>query len=336
MNSTNRKIKFGILGCGMIANVHAEAISRIPNAELVGVADNNFSFAESFAEKRGVKAFNDYQAMLSSDIDVVCVCTPSCFHAPNAIDALKAGKHVVLEKPMALSVKDADLVIKASKKAKKLVTVISQLRFSSDIVKVKNLIENGAFGKITLCKLDMLYYRSPEYYSSCSWKGTLKFDGGGALMNQGIHGVDLLEYVAGDVKRVTGKIATLSHNIEVEDTAVATVEFNSGALGVITASTCVVPGFERKISIFGDKGYVILSENVVEKIMIDGVEKKIENLEKVSAASDSTNIDSELHKRQIENLIGAINGENKLVVDACEGKKAVKIIEEIYKSSKNV
>ena len=336
MNIPKCKIKFGILGCGLISSVHADAINRIFNAELVGVADSNYDFAVNFAQKQGVKAFTDYNEMLScSEIDVVCICTPSSFHAQNAIDALKMGKHVVLEKPMALSTKDADLVIKTSKETNKLVTVISQLRFSEDIVRVKNLIESGAFGKITLCELNMRYYRSPEYYSTSPWKGTLKFDGGGALMNQGIHGIDLLQFVVGEITNVVGKTKTLVHNIEVEDSAVAIVEFDSGALGTIIASSCAYPGFNRKITINGSNGYVILSENMIEKLVIkDGIREE-NDLKKLDASRDPTKINSDYHKRQIENVISAINGEDKLLIDANEGKKAVKVIEEIYTSSKN-
>ena len=333
--STSKNItKFGILGCGLIASVHADAISHIENATLVGVADNNREFAQSFAEKRGVKVFNDYFDMLScSDIDVVCICTPSCFHAQNAIDALNNGKHVVLEKPMALSTKDADLVIKTCKETGKLLTVISQLRFSEDILRVKKLIEEGALGKITLCELNMRYYRSPEYYSSSPWKGTLKFDGGGALMNQGIHGVDLFEYMIGDIKNVNGVIKTLVHDIEVEDSAVATVEFSNGALGTIMASSCAYPGFNRKITINGSDGYVILSENSVEKLVIKDTVCEEYDLNKVSASNDPASVSYEYHKRQLTNLISAINGEEELLIDASEGKKAVKVIETIYQTS---
>ena len=333
--STSKKItKFGILGCGLIASVHADAISRIENATLVGVADNNREFAQNFAEKRGVKVFNDYFEMLSSpEIDVVCICTPSCFHAQNAIDALNNGKHVVLEKPMALSTKDADLVIETCKKTGKLLTVISQLRFSEDILRVKKLIEEGALGKITLCELNMRYYRSPDYYSSSPWKGTLKFDGGGALMNQGIHGVDLFEYMIGEIKNVNGVIKTLVHDIEVEDSAVATVEFSNGALGTIMASSCAYPGFNRKITINGSDGYVILSENSVEKLVIKDTVCEEYDLNKVSASNDPASVSYEYHKRQLTNLISAINGEEKLLIDANEGKKAVKVIETIYQTS---
>lgn len=328
-------MKFGILGCGMIANIHADAIKNIENATLVGVADNYFEFAEKFAVKHGVKAYANYQEMLADeDIDVVCICTPSCFHSSNAIEAMSAGKHVVLEKPMALSTKDADEVIKVSEKTGKLVTVICQLRFSADIQRVKKLIENNAFGRITLCSLYMKYYRSREYYASSNWKGTLKFDGGGALMNQGIHGIDLLEYMVGDIKDIQGKIRTLSHQIEVEDTAVAMIEFKNGALGVIEGSTCAYPGFERKIEIHGDKGYVVLIENNIAKLMIDGQEQAVADFDVIATASDPSAVQSAMHKLQIENLIDAIEGKKKLLINCKEGRKAVRVIEEIYQSSK--
>ena len=325
-----KSVKFGILGCGMIANIHADAIKNTEGAMLVGVADNNVEFAQKFAAKHGVVAFENYEQMLADDIDAVCVCTPSCFHAQNAIDALNSGKHVVVEKPMALSVEDADRVDEASKRNGKLVTVISQLRFSEDVIRLKECVESGAFGKISLCTLTMKYYRSNEYFSSSSWKGTLKFDGGGALMNQGIHGVDLMQYIMGGVKSVNGKTGTLCHSVEVEDTAVATVEFNSGALGVIVASTCAYPGFDRKLEIHGEKGYAILTENNLEKLMIDGKEMQLKEFEKSNTSSDPTALASAMHQKQIENLMLAIDGKEKVLVDCNEGKKAVKIITDIY------
>lgn len=325
--------KFGILGCGMIAGIHADAINNIEGAELVAVADNNHEYAESFAKKHGVKAYASYADMLKSDVDVVCVCTPSCFHAQNAIDAMRAGKHVVLEKPMALSTDDADRVIAVSKETGKLVTVICQLRFSPDVQRLKKLVGKGAFGRISLCTLSMKYHRSSEYYSSSPWKGTLKFDGGGALMNQGIHGIDLLEYIVGDVKEVQGKIRTLSHKIEVEDSAVAMLEFENGALGVIEASTCAYPGFERKIEIHGDRGYAILVENSIEKLMINGEEQPTVKGEVANTASDPSAVQSGMHRLQIENLIKSIEGKEKLLIDCHEGRRAVRIIEDIYRSS---
>ena len=161
---TNRIFRFGILGCGMIANVHAQAVLGIADAELVGVADNNPEAARRFAEKHGARAYASYGEMLADPaIDVVCICTPSGFHADNAIEALKHGKYVVLEKPMALTSEDAARVADACRASGKLLTVISQLRFSEDLMRVKRLIADGAFGKLTLCSLYMKYYRTPEY-----------------------------------------------------------------------------------------------------------------------------------------------------------------------------
>ncbi|MBQ8173954.1 MAG: Gfo/Idh/MocA family oxidoreductase [Clostridia bacterium] len=327
--------KFGILGCGMIANIHADAVKELENATLCGAADHSPAAAERFAEKHGCHAYASYAEMLADgEIDAVCICTPSGFHAENAIAALEAGKHVVLEKPMALSTADADRIIETCDRTGKLLTVISQLRFAKDIQWVKRLIADGSFGRISLCGLHMKYYRAKEYYSSSPWKGTLKFDGGGALMNQGIHGIDLLEYLVGPIKAACGKIATLCHDIEVEDTAVATVEFESGALGLIEGSTCAYPGFERRIEIHGDEGYVILRETLIEKLMIGGREVSVESLGgKAGTASDPTALGCHNHRMQMENLLAAIEGREKLLVDCREGKKAIRVIESIYHSS---
>ena len=328
---------FAILGCGVISKTHALAIDSIENATLVGVADNNVEYARSFAEKNGVKAYENYQALLADkDIDVVCICTPSGFHASNAIDALNAGKHVVLEKPMSISNEWADKVIETVEKTGKKLTVISQFRFSDDIIRVKKLISENAFGKISLCTLTMKYYRNPEYYSSSSWRGTLKFDGGGALINQGIHGVDMLDYIVGPITNVKGKVATISHNIEGEDTAVAFFQTQCGALGVIQGSTCAYPGFDRRIEIHGDNGYVCLLENKIEKLMVNGEMVDLGELNFTSTANDNTVMDYRMHKAQLENLLNAIEGKEKILVDCYEGKKALAIIQSIYKSSKEI
>lgn len=329
-----RKLRFGILGCGMVARVHAEAILGLDEAELYGVADGKLAAAEAFAQKYGARAFESYEQMLNDEsVDAVCICTPSYFHEQNAIDALLAGKNVVLEKPMALTTEAADRIIKTCEQTGKLLTVISQLRFSDDVLRVKGLVESGALGKITLCELRMKYYRSDEYFSGSDWRGRMKFEGGGALMNQGIHGVDVLEFLLGRVKRANGKIRTLSHPVEVEDTAVATVEFENGALGVIVGSTCAYPGFERKVEIHGDRGFAILKENKLERLMIDGVEQPLAEVGEVGTAGDPNAVKCDGHRKQIRNLIAAVFGEEKLVIDCYEGKKALRLIKEIYRTS---
>lgn len=328
---TEKKMKFGIVGCGMIANIHADAINRISEAELVGVAGTDIQMTEKFAQKYGIKAYKYERMLEDASIDVICICTPSGFHAQHAITALRAGKHVALEKPMAFDTQSADEIISVCQQTGKLLTVISQLRFSEDIIKAKKLLEDNALGKLSLCSLYMKYYRSPEYYSSSDWKGTKRFDGGGALMNQGIHGVDILEYIVGPIKNVQGKIATLCHAIEVEDTAVGILEFQNGALGVIEASTCAYPGFDRRIEIYGERGYMVLRENQIETLMIDGKSMDLKPIQAAGTASDPAAVQSEMHSLQLKNLIQAIKGYEPLLIDGSEGRKAIRVIEKIYR-----
>ena len=326
-----KKTNFGILGCGTAARIHAEALQTIKEARLCGVADANFESAAAFAEKYGIKPYPSFEEMLVDEtIDAVCVCTPSYLHAEHAIAALSAGKHVALEKPMALSVEEADRVTDVCEKAGKKLTVISQLRFSEDIARVKRLIREGTFGTLTLCELSMKHYRSEEYFTSSDWKGKLAFEGGGALMNQGIHGVDLLLYLCGEAEVIKGEIRTLSHKIEVEDTATALLALKGGALGVITASTCAYPGFERSLRIHGDKGFVFLNENRIERMLTRDGETIDRKLRPFGSAGDATALESDLHRKQLENFVGAIHGEEELHVGGRDGRAAIKLIKDIY------
>ena len=327
-----RNIRFGIVGCGLIARFHADAIASLENAALMGVADASRPLAERFAESRGVKAYPDFDAMLADPrIEAVCICTPSGLHGENALQALKAGKHVVLEKPMAFTAAQAKELEAQAQKSGCVLTVISQLRFSEDIRSVKALLEQNAFGKLVLCDLYMKYWRDPAYYAESPWKGTLRFDGGGALMNQGIHGVDILLYLAGNAKVLCAKNRTLFHSIEVEDCSVAMLEFENGAMGVMEATTCACPGFERRLEIIGTEGSVVLVENRIEKLIIGG-ETVIDGVEELltGTASDPAAMSCRLHAKQIANFVGAINGEEALAIPPAEGVRAVSLIEKIY------
>lgn len=326
-------LSFGILGCGMIADIHADAIKTLSGARLTGAADKNAEGAADFAKRHNIKACKSFEEMLSSkDTDAVCICTPSGFHAKNAVKALNAGKHVVLEKPMALSSEQAHEIIAACKQSGKLLTVISQLRFSEDVQKIKRLLSEGAFGKLSMCNLYMKYWRDPSYYSSSPWKGTVRFDGGGALMNQGIHGIDLMLYIMGEAKVLGAECKTSFHNIEVEDTAVALLEFENGAVGTLQASTCTYPGFERRIELLGSNGCAVLNENRIEKLIIgDKTLINSDSLPKKGSVSNPADMSSEGHARQIANFINAVSGKEELLIDAREGQRAVKLIEQIYK-----
>ena len=337
MESGNlKKIRFGILGCGMIAGTHAAAIESLEDAELAGAADFNPEAAERFGKKYGACAYSSEQEMLEDErIDVICVCTPSHCHAEYAIRALRAGKHVVLEKPMALNTAEADRVIAAVKESGRLLTVISQLRFSEDIQHVRQLIRKGAFGRVIFVNLSMCYWRSEEYFSASRWRGRMAFEGGGALMNQGIHGIDLMQHILGEPRVLKGKIDTMHHAVEVEDAAMALIEFENGAMGMIQASTCTWPGFERRLEIRGDKGYAVLKENSIE--YLDTPEDKIDRRRETVGDTGSYNkpdaIDCSMHAMQIKNLMDAARGRSELLIDANEGRKAIRIIEDIYRSS---
>ncbi len=329
---TEKTLRFGILGCGTIAGFHAKAIEHLPNAVLTGAADHMPAFAEAFAQKHHITAYATYEQMLAdSTIDAVCICTPSGFHKENALAALVANKHVVLEKPMAFTKEEAKEIADACRKHGRVLTVISQLRFSEDIQKVKALVEDNAFGQLVFCDLYMKYWRSEEYYASSDWKGTLRFDGGGALMNQGIHGVDILLYLAGDAKVLSAKNRTVYHNIEVEDQSVAMLEFENGALGVIEASTCSCPGFERRIELIGTKGSVVLKEGSIESLVVQGKPIECGKVAVAGTANDPTAMDFALHAMQLGNFIAAVFGEEPLRIDAKEGSRAVSLIEEIYR-----
>ena len=330
------KINFVIIGTGMISFTHADAINSIERASLLGVFDKNEERAEEFAKKFSIKNYASYEDVLSDpSVDAVCICTPSGLHAEQAIDALNHGKNVVVEKPMALTKEDCDRVIETVKKTGKTLTVICQLRFSEDVQTLKKLYKEKAFGTVSLCDLYMKYWRESSYYEGSVWRGTKALDGGGALMNQGVHGVDLLLYITGGAKLVSARAKAAYHNIEVEDTGVALLEYENGAFGVIEGSTCAYPGFARSLEIHGSTGCAILKDGLLDKLIVNGEDITPDNSkkEKPASASNPAITDFALHKKQLENFIGAIRGEEELLIDANEGKRAVALIESIYKFS---
>lgn len=333
-----KQLGFGIIGCGVISDWHARSVQAIDGAELIGAADLNEAARKSFAERYGIRAFDSIEDLLACpEISVVSICVPSGLHAPLAIQAANAGKNIIVEKPMALTVSEADEVIAACEKNGVKVAVISQIRFTEAIRVLKKAINDGTFGRIVTGDVFMRYYRSPEYYASSAWRGTYKMDGGGALMNQGIHGIDCLQYVMGDIKSVMASAKTLVHNIEVEDTCSAVVEYANGAIGVIQGTTSVFPGYPRILQISGSKGSATLEEDsILRWDTVDGKvpEGIILGRTKASGASDPKAIGIEGHKLQIEDMYHAVLENRKPLVDMYEGRKPVKIITAIYESER--
>lgn len=325
-----KKLNFTIYGCGMISDVHAAAAESLEKAELMGCADINSARAHAFAEKHGIRAYETLEDMLSdAEVDVVCICTPNGTHAELAIKVLRAGKNVILEKPMAINTKECDEIIAEAEKSEGKIMVISQMRTAPDIIKARELVQSGALGKIILCDLHMKYYRDPSYYKD-SWHGTLKMDGGGALINQGIHGVDIIQYIVGPVANTKSFVKTQIHDIQAEDTVVSAIEFENGAIGIIEATTSVNPGYDREIKIHGSRGTIEICQTCIERLVIDGVEQETKKFVSRGDGNSASTVTFEEHAKQFETFVRAINGENIEYVDQYEGKKAVDTIERIY------
>ena len=329
-------MNFGLIGCGAIARFHADAIGLTEDAVLAGVADARQDAAKSFAETYQIRAYESVEDLLSSpDIDAVCICTPSGLHAPLAIQAAEHGKHMVIEKPMALTVASAEEITAACEKNHVTAAIVSQLRFSPDVQCVRSLVQSGEMGQIISANLEMKYFRSDEYYAASNWRGTWKMDGGGALMNQGIHGVDSMSFIMGGVKSVSGQIKTLVKKIEVEDTAVAALEFCNGALGTLTASVATAPGYPRTLTISSTKGTLVLEEQHIQSCDIAGVSLPQQRAQQHNfGSSNPTDIPVEGHVQQITDFIAAVREQRDPFVSLAEGKKAIEIIEGIYTSSR--
>jgi len=333
----NEVLHFAIVGCGMISRFHYEAITRLTEAALTGVYDNVLDLAEKCAMEWGCRAYVSLEDLLDDkNVDAVCICTPSGLHAAAAKKALLAGKHVLIEKPMALTVKDCDELINLSKEKKVTLGTVSQLLYSPSVKKVKQAVDDGILGKIHRADLYMKYYRSQEYYDAGKWRGTWEMDGGGALMNQGIHGITLLYYIMGGISSIYALSKTISRRIEVEDTLSAIVEFKKGAIGVIQSSAADYPGFPRRLEINGERGSIALSEDAVIQWSVQGMTDNQDHISPESLTksyADPARMDTAGHTAQLKNFVRAVRGEELLLVDGAAGRAAVEIVLSAYESA---
>ena len=334
------KIGFGIIGCGFAGRIHAEAISNTKMGKVQAFCSRDKEKAKVFAYKYNADWYTDLDKFLNcNDIQVVNICTPSSLHSDIAIKAAEAGKHLIVEKPLDVTTKKCDTIIDAARKNRVKLTVIYQHRFKEAVQALKSAIEMGRFGKLLLGDAYIKWYRTPEYYNESEWKGTKKYDGGGALINQGIHTIDLLLWMMGDVKEVYGKTKTLVHSIEVEDTAVAIIEFKNGALGVIEAATSTYPGFDERLEIYGENGAVCIEGNRIvtwkfrDKMRGDEGKELLGSNDTSGGAKEPTGISTKLHQRQIEDMINAILNDRDPLITGEEARKSVALIERIYSSS---
>lgn len=338
-------VGFGIIGCGNIAPVHAESIQAVRGAKLLAIAGRRAKPTNAFANRFGCDAYTDYLALLKrGDLDAVCVCTPSGTRAEIAKACTQAGKHILSEKPLDITTRRIDRIIEAADKAGVLLGCILQNRFAEGPRQVRKALDQGRFGRLVLGDAYIKWYRSQAYYDSGEWRGTWKLDGGGALMNQGIHQIDLLLWFMGSARTVRAQTATVAHKgIEVEDIATVMIEFKNGAKGVIEGSTAVWPGHPARVEVHGTEGSAVLEDGKLGFWQFKkrkAVDRKIETMfnsdsELGSGAGDPlSSLKIEGHRRQIQDFVRAINQGQAPTVDGKEARRSVELIEKIYQSAK--
>ena len=339
-----KEYRFGIVGCGMISAFHAASIHDLPNARLVAGADSVAEKANEFGAKHGCDVHTDFNEMVQrNDIDIVCVCTPSGAHMEPAVAAAAAGKHVIVEKPLEINIKRCDAILRAAEENNVQVCGIFPFRFTPGAMALKKAVTDGRFGRITVGDAYNKWFRSQEYYDSGAWRGTWNLDGGGAIMNQAVHAVDLVRWYMGDPQTVFAFTACLTHErIEVEDTAVAAVRYASGAMGVIECATSVYPGEARRIEILGERGTVIMEKELFVKWEFDeerpedaGIRESLGvNAEFKGAAADPKDISHENFREEIKEFLKALESGASQPVGGAEARKAVELIEAIYRSAR--
>lgn len=339
------QIKFGIIGTGNIAKFHAEAIRAAEGAVLTAVCDKVPERADTFAEEMGVAAEYDLKTFLDrDDIDAVTIATPSGAHADVAIPAARAGKHILCEKPLEINVDRVNQIITACEENNVTLACVFQSRLNKNVQQIRKAIKSGRFGKLVLASAQVHWFRSQEYYDSGKWRGTWQFDGGGALMNQSIHIIDLLVYLVGQPELVYAFTNTLTHtDIEVEDTSAAVIKFANGAMGTIEASTSCAPGFPRRLEISGETGSVVLEDDRLtrwsfveslpedEKILLDGTKSN----KPKGNSSNPTAMSHEGHCLLIEDLCRVIQTGSEPLISGREGLRAVELICGVYESAQS-
>lgn len=360
----NKTVRFGVVGCGAIGPTHLGALRRIAGVEIVAVADVIAERARATAKTFDIPGFHvgadaDRALFARPDIDAVCLCTPSGTHAAGAVAALEAGKHVLVEKPMEVSLEACDRMIAAAAQSGKKLAVVSQHRWDRATRVVKEAIDAGKLGRILCANAAVRWWRTQEYYDSGDWRGTWAMDGGGALMNQGIHTVDLLQWLAGGVVSLSAQTRTAAHErIEVEDIAAATLVFENGAVGTLLATTAAWPGFPARIEIYGTEGAAVIEGDGLQFLQFkQGDASPVENAATHAVAvaqggtasvkdqastgvpatngADSGTVWGDAHRAQIEDFIAAIRTDGKPLIDGHAGRKPLEIILGVYRSSQS-
>lgn len=335
-----RVIGFGLVGTGMIAAFHARAIAETAGARLVAVTSRDPRKAQAFAHEHGAAACASVEELVRrTDVEIVCITTPSGAHLEPALAAIRAGKHVLVEKPIEITLERTDALLRAAEDAGVQVGAIFQGRFGSGAQAVKNAIDRGRFGRLVLASAYVKWHRAPAYYTG--WKGTLSLDGGGALINQGIHAVDLLQWFSGLPESVAAWTTRRVHtDIEAEDTVVAALRFAGGALGTIEATTAAFPGWSRRLEICGGNGSAVLEDDRLARWDFRASEPgDAELIARTNAgaigggAGAANQISHAGHQRQIADFVAAVRERRPVAVSGREARNAVALVRAIYASA---
>jgi UDP-N-acetyl-2-amino-2-deoxyglucuronate dehydrogenase len=358
MANSPAPLTFAIIGCGSIAPTHAKALSALPGeARLTHCCDLNTTLAQSFAAQFGLKVATFDEILADRSIDVVTFCTPSGHHASLGATALAAGKHVVIEKPMEITPAACDILLAAQRSSGRKLAIISQHRFDPSSQKVRAAVDRGELGSLVLAEARVLWFRSQEYYDSGDWRGTWALDGGGCLMNQGVHTVDLLLWLAGPVKTVYAQMRTAAHErIEVEDVVTATLTFANGGIGNLMATTAAHPGFVAYLGIHGTNGSAIIEGDELKvfavkggetihgqsatahalQVATGGTKSATAHAAAIPAASSEPGAWSwgDAHRAQFSDFIRAVHTDSTPLVDGVAGRAAVALINAVYESAR--
>lgn len=349
MATSGREYGWGIVGCGVIAPTHARAVAALPSARLVAVTDIDHGKARALAGECGAAWDPDLDALLARpDIDVVSVCVPSGLHAEIGVRAARAGKHLVIEKPVEVAMAAADRLLRAAADAGVLLTVISQHRFDPGIQRLRDMADQGRLGRLTLGEATVKWYRSQGYYDSGDWRGTWALDGGGALMNQGVHYLDLLCWIMGPVAEVTALCSTQAHDIEVEDTALALLRFTSGAVGLMQATTAAYPGFPERLEISGTAGSVLIEAGAIRhaELLAERGEAGPYGAKAsppatdtatgvvATAAADPAALQGNAHRAQLADFLDALDNGREPLVTGEQARADLAVIRAVYDSAR--
>jgi len=332
----SNKPGIGIVGCGNISDTHADAISAMDSCELVAACTRNPERLESFSNKYSVTPYSSYDEFLTDpNLDIVTICTPSGTHLDYGKKAAEAGKHVIVEKPIEVTLERGRELVDACRINKMKLAVIYQNRFIDSVVKMKKILDEGGIGNVFMASAAVKWFRDQQYYNTSDWRGTFNLDGGGAVINQSIHTIDLLQWILGDMESVYAYTANSTHDgIEAEDNAVATMKFKNGVIGVFQASTSITPPQERSIEINGVSGTLLLEGNLLS-LKTDRKENGSTKAQSKSAgASDPLDgLSYKDHLKQYEQIIHAIITNGSPVVSGEESLKSLAVVEAIYQSA---